>query len=82
MIGVSLREKADAVREFGEDFGITFPLWIDAGGQSPAAFGVWGHPNTILIDRSGRVVGLIRGERDWSTPEARRLVEWLLSDGR
>lgn len=76
---MGLSENAEAVRAFAREFGIEFPLWIDAQGRSPAAFGVWGHPNTILIDRAGRVVGRVRGERDWDTDEARRLVDALLS---
>ena len=75
---MGLRETPEAVRAFAREFGIEHPLWIDPDGQSPAAFGVWGHPNTILIDRDGRVVGRVRGERDWDTDEARRLVEVLL----
>jgi hypothetical protein len=78
MVGVSLRERANVVREWGEDFDIAFPLWIDPDGASPGAFGVPGHPSTILIDRAGRIVGRVPGERDWRSPEARRLVEWLL----
>ena len=79
MVSVDLQEKPEAVRTFGEDFEIHFPLWIDRPGQGPAAFGVRGHPNTVLIDRAGRIVGRILGERDWHTPEAHRLVEWLLT---
>jgi len=59
MVGVSLRESADTVREWGEDFGVGFALWIDPGGDSPAAFGVRGHPSTVLIDRDGRIVGRV-----------------------
>lgn len=81
MVGVSLRERADVVREWGEDFDIAFPLWLDPDGASPGAFGVPGHPSTILIDRAGRIVGRVPGERDWRTPEARRLIEWLLEQG-
>ena len=77
---MGLKETPDGIRDFAKGFGIAFPLWIDPEGQSPAAFGVWGHPNTILIDRVGRVVGRVRGERDWSTEDTRRLVEALLSD--
>jgi len=44
----------------------------------PSSFGVWGHPSTILIDQAGKVVGRVRGERDWDTDAARRLVESLL----
>ena len=82
MVSVDLQEKPEVVREFGEDFEIRFPLWIDRTGQGPAAFAVRGHPNTVLIDRAGRIVGRILGERDWNTPEAHRLVEWLLRDGQ
>lgn len=79
LAGVGLKETPDAIKSFVKEFGIAFPLWIDLEGRSPAAFGVWGHPNTILIDRAGRIVGRVRGERDWSTEDARRLVEALLS---
>ena len=78
MVSVSLRERADTVREWGEDFGVPFPLWIDPGGETPVAFGVRGHPSTVLIDRGGRMVGRVPGERDWTRPEARRLIDWLL----
>ena len=81
MVNVSLGEDAGTVREWAADFGMGFPHWIDPTGQAPMAFGVRGHPNTILIDRAGRIVGRILGERDWTTPEARRLVEWLLDAG-
>ena len=81
MVSVSLRETADTVRDFGEDFDIGFPIWLDPDGQSPAAFGVRGHPSTVLLDREGRIVGRVPGERNWTSLEARRLVEWLLAEG-
>ena len=76
---MDLRESPEAVRRFASEFGIGFPLWLDPHGRTSAAFGVWGHPNTILIDRVGRVVGRVRGERDWGTEAANRLIEALLS---
>ncbi len=82
MVSVSLRESAETVREWGEDFDVGFSLWLDPGGETTTAFGVRGHPSTLLIDREGRIIGRVPGERDWSSPEARRLVEWLLSQGR
>ena len=82
MVSVSLGEPADTVREWGEDFDVGFPLWLYAGGETPAAFGLRGHPSTVLIDRDGRIVGRVPGERSWSSPEARRLVEWLLAEER
>jgi peroxiredoxin len=79
-VGIGLRESAAEVRKFGKELGIEFPLWIDPEGQTAVAFGLWGHPSTVLLDRAGRLVGRLRGERDWSTPDARRLVEMLLAE--
>jgi hypothetical protein len=81
MVSVSLREAAETAREWGEDFGVGFPLWLDPGGESPTAFGVRGHPSTVLIDRDGRIVGRVPGARQWDSPAGRRLIEWLLGPG-
>jgi peroxiredoxin len=81
LAGVNLRESPEAVRAFAQEFGIPFPLLLDAAGQSPRLFGLWGHPSTVLIDRQGRVVGLVRGERDWQSDAAKGLVRQLLAEG-
>lgn len=75
---MNLREDAEAVREFAKEFDIPFPLLLDREGRSPLKFGLWAHPNTVLIDRQGRVVGLVRGDRDWQSEAARRLIRLLL----
>jgi peroxiredoxin len=82
LVGVNLRESTEAVRAFAQEFRIPFPLLLDKEGQSPGLFGLWGHPNTVLIDRQGRVAGLARGERDWQSEAARRLVRHLLQADR
>jgi len=51
------------------------------GAGTPRLFGLWGHPNTVLIDRKGRVAGVVRGERDWQSDAAHQLVRQLLEDG-
>jgi len=79
MLGVNQRESAASVREWASRIGIAYPLWLDPDGKGPTAFRVPAHPSTILLDRQGRVVARIPGERKWSTPEARRLLEWLIA---
>ena len=81
LVGVNLRESPEAVRAFAQEFRIPFPLLLDKQGQSPGLFGLWGHPNTVLIDSQGRVVGLVRGERDWQSDTAKGLVRQLLAEG-
>jgi hypothetical protein len=41
-------------------------------------WGVWGTPTAYIIDRQGRLVGMLIGPRDWSKPEARTFVRALL----
>jgi peroxiredoxin len=82
VVGVDLEDSAEAVRAFKKEFRIAFPLLLDRDGRTPRLFGLWGHPSTVLIDRKGRTVGLVRGERDWQSEAARRLVRHLLGDGR
>ncbi len=78
IVGIDLGEDTGVVRKFARQFGITFPLLLDREGTSPRPFGVWGHPDTVLIDRKGRVVGLVRGERDWRSDAAIGVIRHLL----
>lgn len=79
---MNLGEDRETVRRFARERGIEFLLLLDREGESPRLFGLWAHPNTVLIDRGGRVVGLVRGERDWGSEAARRLVRELLQRDR
>jgi len=80
MLGVNLEEEPDAVEGFAKAYNIPFPLLLDRDGHVQKLFGLRGHPSTALIDRKGRIVGKILGERNWDGPEARRLVRWLLEN--
>lgn len=38
-------------------------------------------PQTMLIDRQGRIRAWLAGEADWSSPEVRALIDALLAEG-
>ena len=82
VIGVNLGEDRETVQKFTRKTGIEFLLLLDREGESPRLFGLWAHPNTVLIDRRGKIVGLVRGERDWQSEAARGLVRLLLQGYR
>lgn len=42
--------------------------------------GLGAMPQTILIDRQGRMRAWLSGEADWSSPEARALIDALLAE--
>ena len=59
------------------------PFYNDPSFQLPFAFGArGGMPQTILLDRQGRVRATLTGGADWSGPEARALIEALLAEQR
>lgn len=58
LIGISLNEKAEAVREFMEKLDLDFPVGLDPGkgqGSVSTLYGVPTLPTTVVINPSGRV---------------------------
>jgi len=58
---------------------ITFPILLDVRGWIARSYGVRMVPTTFLIDGEGLMVGIVMGERDWSLPEARSVIQELFS---
>ncbi len=74
------RDGAALVRQYYDDHGIEhLNVYIDEGMDAAQAMLVNGIPYTILIDREGREMARILGDRNWIAPDAvalmRRLVE-------
>lgn len=58
------------------------PFYNDPAFQLPFEFGArGGMPQTILLDRQGRVRATFTGGADWSGAEAGALIEALLAEG-
>lgn len=67
-LGISVRDGADAAREFVERYGWTFPVIEDRGFEQAGRLGLVGHPAVMLIDAEGRLVGGFYGpgeKADW-----------------
>ena len=57
------------------------PFYNDPAFQLPFAFeGKGGMPQTILLDRQGRVRATLTGGADWSGTDAKALVDTLLAE--
>jgi cytochrome c biogenesis protein CcmG, thiol:disulfide interchange protein DsbE len=64
VLGVdSLDVTADA-RAFVREFGVTYPMLRDRDGETQRRFGVSGFPETLIVDRNGRIAALQRGPVD------------------
>ncbi|MEX0788182.1 MAG: TlpA disulfide reductase family protein [Anaerolineales bacterium] len=56
VLGVDFDEAAEAVRAFGRELGITFPLLLDPGAEAQRLYRIRGYPSTFVIDREGLLV--------------------------
>lgn len=79
LLAVSQDESGKAVvAPFVQGLGLTFPVLVDPEHQVGDRYGVWGYPESFIIDREGRVVERVIGPRDWGAPEHLAALERLL----
>ena len=64
VVGVDVLDVASDARAFAREFGLSYPMLRDADGDTQRLFGVVGYPETIVIDRAGRIAALRRGPVD------------------
>ncbi|MDB5752259.1 MAG: TlpA family protein disulfide reductase [Ramlibacter sp.] len=74
---VNFKERAVAVQRHVQAAAWTQPVLLDPLGEGAAAWGVKVFPTTLGFDAQGRPRWRVRGEYDWSSAEAGRLVEGL-----
>ena len=78
VIGIDIQDTEAAGRRFIQQFGLTFPNAPDPKGKVSIDYGVYGVPETFLIDRRG----LIRDKKVGAVTEAyiKEKVEALLQE--
>jgi cytochrome c biogenesis protein CcmG, thiol:disulfide interchange protein DsbE len=64
VLGVDALDVTDDALEFIEQYGLTYPMLRDGGGETREAFGIAGFPETFVIDRQGRIAAVRRGPVD------------------
>lgn len=72
---------ADVVRAFVREVAVTFPVLLDPERQVGVRYGVWGYPETFIIDREGLIVERVIGPRTWDTPEQVAALTALMRTG-
>ena len=82
LLAVSQDEDGQRVVEpFVRELKLSFPVLIDPDHQVGDRYGVWGYPETFVIDRAGHVVERVIGPRDWASPEEVASLEALIAAG-
>ncbi|NNE85804.1 MAG: TlpA family protein disulfide reductase [Alphaproteobacteria bacterium] len=74
------REGAEIVKRYYAKRGLkNLKVFIDPESIMAAVIGVRGVPTTFVIDRQGRMVGVVEGGLDWNSPDVKRFLGDLLS---
>jgi thiol-disulfide isomerase/thioredoxin len=74
------RKGLDAVRRFLDEIGVAnLEPYVDATARSARRFGAVGLPTTVLLDRSGRIIGRLVGPAEWDSAEAQHLVRQIIA---
>jgi peroxiredoxin len=79
LVAISVDEEVEAVREFQQRLGLSFPILLDTSQETSRLYQTTGYPESFLIDRDGRIATQrFVGPRDWDDPAYVALVERLV----
>jgi peroxiredoxin len=79
VVAVSIDEgNGDDVRQFVEEYRLSFDVLRDPRGKIQALYQTTGVPETFLLDKDGIIVKKVIGEHPWSSPANQRIVAGLL----
>ncbi|MBI2771479.1 MAG: TlpA family protein disulfide reductase [Burkholderiales bacterium] len=82
VLALNFKESANVAARYVRTTGMALPVLLDPAGEIARRWSVKVFPTTIGIGTDGRPRWRVRGEMDWTSPEAGRLVEGLLGKPR
>jgi thiol-disulfide isomerase/thioredoxin len=78
LVAVAIDESQEDVAAFEQRMDLSFPILLDPGGEVYKTYQAMGVPESLLIDRSGRIVERYVGPREWDAREYRERIEALI----
>ena len=81
VLAINFKEPAERAERFVRRTGFTQPVLLDPNGDVARAWEVRVFPTSILVGVDGMPRHRVRGELDWTGPEAERLIHPLLKSG-
>ena len=78
VLAINFKESAPRALQFAKTTGLSLPVLLDSGGKVAGQWGVKVFPTTLMLDSKGRPQQRVKGEVDWTSPAAAKLIEGLL----
>ena len=80
LVAVSVDEDPSDVAAFRDRMAISFPIALDPSQEVSRLYQTTGFPESLLVDRDGRVLERYVGPRDWAIYEE-RIRSLISTDG-
>jgi len=77
MVTVNIKESASQVKDFFEEYKLTFTALLDTSGEVSAGLGIRAIPTTFILDKGGKMIGSITGPREWDSKKTVAFFEQL-----
>ena len=78
LVAVSIDDDPALVTAFRDRYRMDFPILLDRDQRVYKTYQTMGVPESLLIDRDGRIVERYVGPRDWDAPEYVERIRSLL----
>ncbi len=79
VLAINYKESRNTAARFVQASALSLPVLLDPDGSVARQWGARVFPTTVLIDSTGQPRQRIRGEVEWSSPAAGRLIAPLLA---
>jgi thiol-disulfide isomerase/thioredoxin len=79
VLAVNFKESAAAVQRHAQRTHLALTVLLDPEGVMARQWGATAFPTTVLVAADGRVAGLLRGEFDWTGPQAAKMLAPLMA---
>ena len=79
VVAVNVQEAPGKAAAWREREKVTFPIVLDPDGRTSSAYGVRATPTVFVIGRDGKFIGAASGNRAWTSPEGRAVIEAALN---
>jgi len=78
LVTISIQDNAAQVKNFFKKNRLTFTALLDSTGEIGAGFGLRVIPTTLILDKTGRAIGIVMGPREWDSKASIALFEHLI----
>jgi peroxiredoxin len=79
LLTIDVQEKSSVVKKFMDKKGYTMPALLDSDGKVSELYGVRSHPMKFLVNKSGKLIGIAKGYREWDVRDMKHLIQTLMS---